>query len=125
MDIDFWELFKFAWVLVTGVALYFWKGHVARIEKLEKRVADQERGIKSDVDERFRERDRSLGRFRDQLGEIKAAVDHAPSKDDVHELALKVADQNTSLANLNATLGAIQPSVARIEDWLLKSSGEK
>ena len=126
MDADFWlKLASFAWTIIMVPVAYLWNGLVKRVKDVETNQQNMGVELRREFDQGMKERDRSIGQIRDSLAEIKAGLAHGPSKDDVHELALKVTELSGSLAEMSAKFDATQSLVARIDNYLLEHASEK
>lgn len=106
--------------LIISVGSFLW-GHLTSDGKkalaaLAKHEADTTR-VTGELDAR-------LDLHGERLQAIEGELRHLPDKDGVNELKVAIAELQGAVGKIDASFGALQPTVRRIEDYLLKSTGK-
>ena len=95
-------------VLSVGAIIYSWL--TARSSANAKQLADLHAVIEA------------LAR---RVQQLESDARHAPAKDDVHRLAIDVAEMKGEVGKMTTAFSAIASTVQRVEGFLLERSGRK
>lgn len=66
----------------------------------------------------------AVGQLRDELAFLKAQADHAPTKDDLHDVSNRVEQLSGDVKQLTATIQPIGASLSRVEQYLMEHASK-
>lgn len=85
-------------------------------------------GLVEDMDRlaaRVEDMSRELSRFRERLNNVEIAVRATPSRDDIHNLTLSMANMEGHLGRLEEKLVPVAAIMERMQDLLMRPPKEK
>ncbi len=74
--------------------------------------------------ERLAGHERKLTEHDRRVQKLENDVAHLPSKDDVHELRIEIADIKGSVGRLEASVAGTDRTARRIEEFLMRETGK-
>jgi len=78
---------------------------------------------KSEVERRFEAGSEKLKEHERRVAKLEHAVEHLPSRSEVHELERLIAELNANMVASRERMSAMSSSVTRIETYLLEKKG--
>ena len=104
---------QFGWIVLVAVFGFAYRAYVARMSKVE--TAQEDLGKKHGS---------SVGALKDRMTKVEALLEHAPSKDDVHDLRLEVTKLCGDISVLNQGFENTSRGINRIETYIIKEVSE-
>lgn len=108
--------------VVAGVTFILWQWLKPKIDKefATQEALDNEvtrsKARESAIEQRLQE---SLNGYERRLSKMEADLKTLPTKDDLHNLAVQIAQQAGAISSLSVAVKSIDEGVTRIEDYLL------
>lgn len=111
---------KFAWMVLVLPLVWL----LRELNSIKATQAQVKRDVTDDVEAKLAERARVQGQMLDRLAKIEAALEHGPTKSEIHGLALSVAELTGEFKALSASVSGMQQTVSRVDNYLMENGGK-